>query len=127
MTFFANDISSSHFFSSLLKSINLFSFKDIKLKKLCIALGTSDWNIISSNFPFRTEVQCQQRWEKVLNPNLVKGAWTKEVCFYWLTLWIIQSILWVYLFLIPYPKHLLELQHSFSGIPTISIHYAPNL
>ena len=54
-------------------------FKDVKLKKLCVAIGTSDWSIISSNFPYRTEVQCQQRWEKVLNPNLVKGAWTKEV------------------------------------------------
>ncbi len=26
----------------------------------------------------RTDVQCLHRWQKVLNPNLVKGPWTKE-------------------------------------------------
>lgn len=54
------------------------SEEDEKLKRLCLALGTEDWSIVSSSFPSRTDVQCQQRWEKVLNPNLVKGAWTKE-------------------------------------------------
>lgn len=24
-------------------------------------------------------MQCQHRWQKVLNPDLVKGPWTKEV------------------------------------------------
>ncbi|XP_065072115.1 myb-related protein A-like isoform X1 [Rhopilema esculentum] len=54
------------------------SEEDEKLKKLCLVIGTDDWSVISSHFPFRTDVQCQQRWEKVLNPSLVKGAWTKE-------------------------------------------------
>jgi hypothetical protein len=27
----------------------------------------------------RTDVQCLHRWQKVLNPNLVKGGWTQEV------------------------------------------------
>ena len=27
----------------------------------------------------RSDVQCLHRWQKVLNPNLVKGPWTKEV------------------------------------------------
>jgi hypothetical protein len=27
----------------------------------------------------RTDVQCLHRWQKVLNPNLVKGPWSKEV------------------------------------------------
>lgn len=27
----------------------------------------------------RTDVQCLHRWQKVLNPELVKGPWTKEV------------------------------------------------
>jgi hypothetical protein len=27
----------------------------------------------------RTDVQCLHRWQKVLNPNLVKGGWTPEV------------------------------------------------
>ena len=30
-------------------------------------------------FQDRTDVQCLHRWQKVLNPDLVKGPWTKEV------------------------------------------------
>ena len=30
-------------------------------------------------FPDRSEVQCLHRWQKVLNPDLVKGPWTPEV------------------------------------------------
>ena len=30
-------------------------------------------------FDDRTDVQCLHRWQKVLNPELVKGPWTKEV------------------------------------------------
>ena len=30
-------------------------------------------------FPDRTDVQCLHRWQKVLNPDLVKGPWTQEV------------------------------------------------
>ena len=30
-------------------------------------------------FEDRTDVQCLHRWQKVLNPELVKGPWTKEV------------------------------------------------
>jgi myb-related protein len=26
----------------------------------------------------RTDQQCQYRWLRVLNPDLVKGPWTKE-------------------------------------------------
>lgn len=29
--------------------------------------------------PGRTDVQCLHRWQKVLNPELIKGPWTKEV------------------------------------------------
>ncbi|GMN58755.1 hypothetical protein TIFTF001_027858 [Ficus carica] len=29
-------------------------------------------------FPYRSEVQCLHRWQKVLNPELVKGPWTQE-------------------------------------------------
>ncbi|XP_011873461.1 PREDICTED: myb protein isoform X2 [Vollenhovia emeryi] len=36
------------------------------------------WDIISGQFPDRSDVQCQQRWAKVVNPELVKGPWTKE-------------------------------------------------
>ncbi|XP_055490366.1 myb-related protein A isoform X1 [Leucoraja erinacea] len=52
--------------------------QDEKLKKLVEEHGTEDWNFIASNFLNRTDVQCQHRWQKVLNPELIKGPWTKE-------------------------------------------------
>lgn len=42
-------------------------------------LGTDSWKEVANNFPDRTDVQCLHRWQKVLNPELVKGPWTKEV------------------------------------------------
>ncbi|EOA20337.1 hypothetical protein CARUB_v10000643mg [Capsella rubella] len=36
------------------------------------------WKKIAEFFPDRTEVQCLHRWQKVLNPELVKGPWTQE-------------------------------------------------
>ena len=41
--------------------------------------GGERWEAIASQFLDRSELQCQQRWSKVLNPELVKGPWTKEV------------------------------------------------
>ncbi|KAJ6794266.1 transcription factor MYB3R-1-like isoform X3 [Iris pallida] len=37
-----------------------------------------NWKKIAECFPDRTDVQCLHRWQKVLNPELVKGPWTKE-------------------------------------------------
>ncbi|KAK8955808.1 Myb-related protein 3R-1 [Platanthera guangdongensis] len=37
-----------------------------------------NWKKISECFPGRTDVQCLHRWQKVLNPALVKGPWSKE-------------------------------------------------
>ena len=34
--------------------------------------------MIASFFENRTDVQCLHRWQKVLNPDLVKGPWTQE-------------------------------------------------
>ncbi|KAL4635199.1 myb-related protein A [Arapaima gigas] len=52
--------------------------EDDKLKKLVEQHGTDSWRLIASYFPKRTDGQCQHRWQKVLNPELVKGPWTKE-------------------------------------------------
>lgn len=41
-------------------------------------------------FPDRSEVQCLHRWQKVLNPELIKGPWTQEV-FCWCYLWFQES------------------------------------
>ncbi|CAN9506255.1 unnamed protein product [Ophioblennius macclurei] len=52
--------------------------EDEKLKKLVEQHGTDSWKLIANVFPGRTDGQCQHRWQKVLNPELVKGPWTKE-------------------------------------------------
>ncbi|KAM9408423.1 v-myb avian myeloblastosis viral oncogene homolog-like 2b [Pholidichthys leucotaenia] len=52
--------------------------EDDKLKALVQKLGPNDWKNIASHIPSHTEHQCQHRWFKVLDPELVKGAWTKE-------------------------------------------------
>ncbi|XP_060095831.1 transcriptional activator Myb isoform X4 [Heteronotia binoei] len=52
--------------------------EDEKLKQLVEQNGTEDWKVIANFLPSRTDVQCQHRWQKVLNPELIKGPWTKE-------------------------------------------------
>ncbi|EHA99350.1 Myb-related protein A [Heterocephalus glaber] len=51
---------------------------DDKLKKLVEQHGTDDWTLIASHLQNRSDFQCQHRWQKVLNPELIKGPWTKE-------------------------------------------------
>nr|XP_046148769.1 myb-related protein A isoform X1 [Oncorhynchus gorbuscha] len=52
--------------------------EDERLKKLVEQHGTDSWKLVANHFPGRTDGQCQHRWQKVLNPELVKGPWTKE-------------------------------------------------
>ncbi|KAI5093324.1 myb-related protein B, partial [Silurus meridionalis] len=52
--------------------------EDESLRRLVQNLGTGDWKYIASFLPNRSEHQCQHRWYKVLDPDLVKGPWTKE-------------------------------------------------
>ncbi|KAE8739139.1 hypothetical protein FOCC_FOCC015368 [Frankliniella occidentalis] len=51
--------------------------EDALLKQL-VEEHNENWDSIAKNFPDRSDVQCQQRWLKVVNPALVKGPWTKE-------------------------------------------------
>ncbi|XP_050210842.1 transcription factor MYB3R-1 [Mercurialis annua] len=37
-----------------------------------------NWKKIAEYFKDRTDVQCLHRWQKVLNPELIKGPWSKE-------------------------------------------------
>jgi len=53
-------------------------FQDGLLKQL-VEEYSEKWDYISLHFPDRSDIQCQQRWQKVVNPELVKGPWTKEV------------------------------------------------
>ncbi|XP_061667643.1 transcriptional activator Myb isoform X2 [Syngnathoides biaculeatus] len=52
--------------------------EDEKLKKSVELHGSDDWKLVASLLSNRTDVQCQHRWQKVLNPELIKGPWTKE-------------------------------------------------
>ncbi|XP_018409725.1 PREDICTED: myb-related protein A [Nanorana parkeri] len=52
--------------------------EDDKLKKLVEVHGTDNWSLLACNFLNRSDIQCQHRWQKVLNPELIKGPWTKE-------------------------------------------------
>lgn len=53
--------------------------EDEKLKDVVTSCGENNWSFVAASFPDRSDVQCQQRWDKVVNPQLVKGPWTKEV------------------------------------------------
>lgn len=51
--------------------------EDKKLKSY-VKMYNENWELIAAEFADRSDVQCQQRWTKVVNPELVKGPWTKE-------------------------------------------------
>ncbi|CAB4308122.1 unnamed protein product [Prunus armeniaca] len=52
--------------------------EDDLLGELVRKFNKSNWKEIAACLPGRTDVQCLQRWQKVLNPEIVKGPWTKE-------------------------------------------------
>jgi len=51
----------------------------MKNSNSCLLSALLLWFRAAEHFPGRTDVQCLHRWQKVLNPELVKGPWTKEV------------------------------------------------
>lgn len=55
-----------------------YQFQDKRLKAY-VKMYSENWDLIATQFTDRSDVQCQQRWTKVVNPELVKGPWTKEV------------------------------------------------
>lgn len=52
--------------------------EDDTLKQAVATFHGKSWKKIAEFFPDRSEVQCLHRWQKVLNPELVKGPWTPE-------------------------------------------------
>lgn len=58
--------------------------EDSKLQELVNKYGVAaadqarNWKKIAGFFRDRTDVQCLHRWQKVLNPSLVKGPWTQD-------------------------------------------------
>ncbi|CAO1942228.1 unnamed protein product [Urochloa humidicola] len=52
--------------------------EDETLRKAVETFKGRNWKKIAEFFNDRTEVQCLHRWQKVLNPELIKGPWTQE-------------------------------------------------
>ncbi|CAN4114595.1 unnamed protein product [Withania somnifera] len=52
--------------------------EDDTLRRAVAAYRGKCWKKIAEFFTDRSEVQCLHRWQKVLNPDLVKGPWTQE-------------------------------------------------
>ncbi|PNY05977.1 MYB domain protein 3r-5 [Trifolium pratense] len=52
--------------------------EDETLRNAVAAFKGKHWKKIAEFFKDRSEVQCLHRWQKVLNPELVKGPWTQE-------------------------------------------------
>ena len=52
--------------------------EDSRLAALVDQFHAKNWKKIAERMEGRTDVQCLHRWQKVLNPDLVKGPWTKE-------------------------------------------------
>uniref|UniRef100_A0A3P8T1I5 MYB proto-oncogene like 2 n=1 Tax=Amphiprion percula TaxID=161767 RepID=A0A3P8T1I5_AMPPE len=52
--------------------------EDENLKILINNFGKKDWKMIASFLPGRTDHQCVHRWKKYLDPDIIKGYWSKE-------------------------------------------------
>ncbi|CAL0304492.1 unnamed protein product [Lupinus luteus] len=52
--------------------------EDETLRNAVAAFKGKSWKKVAESFPDRSEVQCLHRWQKVLNPELIKGPWTQE-------------------------------------------------
>ncbi|XP_057959742.1 transcription factor MYB3R-4 [Malania oleifera] len=52
--------------------------EDETLRKAVEQFKGKNWKKIAECFKDRTDVQCLHRWQKVLNPDLVKGPWSKQ-------------------------------------------------
>ena len=55
------------------------SHQDEQLRTLAEKYKGKNWKKVAQHFPDRSDIQCQHRWQKVVDPELVKGPWTKEV------------------------------------------------
>ena len=68
--------------------------------------GEGNWKKVAQSLNDRTHLQCLHRWQKVLNPALVKGPWKEEVCIY-----ICISYLSSFTFNLPPPSNRLTALH----------------
>jgi hypothetical protein len=52
--------------------------EDKRLSALVVQFKGKHWKKVAEGLDGRTDVQCLHRWQKVLNPAVVKGPWSKE-------------------------------------------------
>ena len=52
--------------------------EDDRLKEAVQIYGAKNWRKIAEHVGGRTEQQCHKRWNIVLNPEIIKGHWTRE-------------------------------------------------
>ena len=52
--------------------------EDEELRQAVSLNEGKNWKKIAELMTGRTDVQCLHRWQKVINPELVKGPWTAE-------------------------------------------------
>lgn len=52
--------------------------EDTILRTAVLECNGKNWKRISEHLKDRSPIQCLHRWQKVLNPTLVKGPWTPE-------------------------------------------------
>ena len=59
------------------KSRSSWTKEEDELLKIAVKKhNAKNWKKISESIPEHTDTQCLHRWQKVLNPDLVKGPWT---------------------------------------------------
>ncbi|KAG1927335.1 v-myb avian myeloblastosis viral oncogene homolog-like 2a [Pimephales promelas] len=54
------------------------SKEDETLASLVVRFGREEWELISGYLPGRSAQECKNRFTMVLDPELIKGTWTKE-------------------------------------------------
>ena len=67
--------------NSTLRLIRIAGWTNDEDEALAKAVETNkgkNWKKIAESLPGRSDVQCLHRWQKVLNPELIKGPWTEE-------------------------------------------------
>ncbi|OMO58688.1 hypothetical protein COLO4_34418 [Corchorus olitorius] len=52
--------------------------EDILLTEAVKKYNARNWKKIAECVPGRSDIQCLHRWQKVLDPGVLKGPWTKE-------------------------------------------------
>ena len=63
---------------NLIKSDKKNNTENISENNLAPNINNINWLKISENFNNKNAKQCQMRWQNILDPNRIKGPWTKD-------------------------------------------------